>query len=222
MRAAFYRARDGGLLDAIPGLVYPLGEHEGVAEELVHTGTQRLLGDLDELPLATLGYRLLEAPAVRPSWGVALAASEVRGYSPINSLVMTFGCKFACPYCPIPGYNQRQHRLKSGRRLAEEMWLLYKESGLRYFFGVDDNFFNNKGRTLAIVEALAGAEFEGVPLRGKVRWYTEVTVHDTLEIKDHLQLVPRRRMSGPMARRGGHDGDAGEKGAVGRQDDRGV
>ncbi|MEA2735103.1 MAG: hypothetical protein QOE14_1554, partial [Humisphaera sp.] len=33
------------------------------------------------------------------------------------------------------------------------------------------------------------AEFDGVPLRKKARWYTEVTVHDTLVMKDHLPLV---------------------------------
>ena len=102
---------------------------------------------------------------------------------------MTFGCKFACNYCPIPAYNQRQHRLKSAGRIADEMWRLNKEYGIRYFFGTDDNFFNNKARTLDIVETLAAAEFEGVPLRRKARWYTEVTVHDTLQIKDQLPLV---------------------------------
>src|SRR5438477_12126315 len=109
--------------------------------------------------------------------------------SPIGSLVLTFGCKFNCLYCPIPAYNQRQYRVKSGQRIAEEMWRLNKEFGLRYFFGVDDNFFNHKARTLEIVEALARAEFEGVPLRRKARWYTEVTVHDTLQMKEHLPLV---------------------------------
>src|SRR5215212_291665 len=191
MRSAFMRAKMTGALDEIPGLVYPRGERDGVAEELVDTGIQRLLGDLDELPHPVLGYRLLEAPS---RWGTtlqsrALEASKVRWNSPISSLVMTFGCKFACPYCPIPAYNQRQHRLKSGQRIADEMWRLYKEFGLRYFFGVDDNFFNHKGRTLEIVETLARAEFEGTPLRKKARWYTEVTVHDTLQMKEHLPLV---------------------------------
>src|SRR5205085_4337620 len=142
---------------------------DGVAEELVHTGTQRLLADLDELPDPVLGYRLLEPPSGSKLLGsLALAANRVRRNSPISSLVMTFGCKFACPYCPIPAYNQRQHRLKSGQRIAEEMWRLNKEFGLRYFFGVDDNFFNHKGRTLELIEALASAEFDGEPLRRKV------------------------------------------------------
>jgi radical SAM superfamily enzyme YgiQ (UPF0313 family) len=191
MRSAFFRARDSGALDEIPGLVYPRGTVDGVAEELVDTGVQRLVGDLDELPHPVLGYRLLEAPSRRTTLDSrALAPERIRRYSPISSIVLTFGCKFACQYCPIPAYNQRQHRLKSGQRIADEMWRLNKEYGLRYFFGADDNFFNHKARTLEIVETLASAEFEGVPLRHrKVRWHTEVTVHDTLQMKEHLPLI---------------------------------
>ena len=190
IRSAFVRARDNGLLDDIPGLVYPRGERDGVAEELVDTGVQRLLGDLDELPDPVLGYRLLEAPGRSALLNSkALPANKIRWHSPISSLVMTFGCKFACQYCPIPAYNQRQHRVKSGERIAQDMWRLNKEYGLRYFFGVDDNFFNTKARTLEIVETLARAEFDGVPLRKKARWYTEVTVHDTLQMREHLPLV---------------------------------
>jgi radical SAM superfamily enzyme YgiQ (UPF0313 family) len=194
MRSAFFRARDMGALDGIPGLIYPRGsrtETDGIAEELVDTGVQRLLGDLDELPHPVLGYQLLEPPSrfgatLSPR---ALAANKIRWHSPISSLVMTFGCKFACPYCPIPAYNQRQHRLKSPARIADEMYRLNETYGLRYFFGTDDNFFNTKQRTLDIVETLAAAEHNGKPLRYKVRWYTEVTVHDTLQMKDHLPLV---------------------------------
>ena len=197
MRSAFARARDAGALDDIPGLVYPRfargpggGGQETKPEELVDTGVQRLLGDLDELPHPVLGYALLEPPGRHQTLSPRpLAANRVRWHSPISSLVMTFGCKFACPYCPIPAYNQRQHRLKSPERIADEMGRLRKAYGLRYFFGTDDNFFNTKARTLDIVETLARTEFDGVPLRRNARWYTEVTVHDTLQMKDHLPLV---------------------------------
>jgi radical SAM superfamily enzyme YgiQ (UPF0313 family) len=60
---------------------------------------------------------------------------------------------------------------------------------MRYFFGADDNFFNNKQRTLEIVEELARVDFNGDPIRKRFRWATEVTVHDTLEMKDHLARV---------------------------------
>jgi len=190
MRSVFYRARDIGALDEIPGLTYARGDMNGPAEELVDTGTQRLVGDLDELPDSVLGYQLLEPPSRGESLSSRpVEASQIRKLTPISSIVLTFGCKFNCPYCPIPAYNQRQHRLKSPGRIAEEMDRLNREYGLRIFFGADDNFFNHKGRTLEIVETLNRAEFAGKPLRKRVRWHTEVTVHDTLQIKDHLKTV---------------------------------
>ena len=190
LRSAFARARDRGALDDVPGLVYARGDPDGIPEELIDTGVQRLVGDLDELPHPVLGYRLLEPPGRHATLSAqALSADQIAEKSPISSLVLTFGCKFNCPYCPIPAYNQRQYRVKSGERIAEEMWRLNKEYGLRFFFGADDNFFNDKSRTLDIVEKLARAEFEGVRLSRRTRWYTEVTVHDTLQMKEHLPLV---------------------------------
>lgn len=187
LRATFIRAKNSGLLDDIPGLVYPLGERDGVAESLVDTGVQRLVGDLDELPDSVPGYELLEPPGRKTTLSMrAVPPDRIRRLSPIGSLVLTFGCKFACHYCPIPAYNQRQHRVKSGGRIAEEMHRLHQAYGLRYFFGADDNFFNDKKRTLDIIETLAHAEFDGQRLRRRIRWGTEATVHDTLMLRDHL------------------------------------
>lgn len=197
LRATFRRERDAGNLDSIPGLVYANATADGAAEELIDTGVQRLVGDLDELPHPVLGYQLLEPPSRSETLAAdALPAGKVRRYSPLGSLVLTFGCKFACPYCPIPAYNQRQHRVKSGARIADEMTQLYRTYGLRYFFGADDNFFNHKERTLDIVETLARTEIDGVPFRKRIRWGTEVTVHDTLKLKDHLADV---RLAGVRA-----------------------
>lgn len=190
LRTTFIRARNSGLLDDIPGLVYPGSTADGVAEELVDTGVQRLVGDLDELPDSVLGYQLLEPPSRQATlaWQ-PLSAGKIRRMSPIGSLIMTFGCKFACPYCPIPAYNQRQFRVKSGARIAEEMYRLNQAYGLRYFFGTDDNFFNNEDRAVDVVQAIVAAEFGSFKLRRKARWGTEATVHDTLQLRDHLPLM---------------------------------
>src|SRR5438477_5401142 len=175
MRSVFIRARDCGALDEIPGLVYARGKRDGLPEELIDTGIQRLLGDLDELPDPVLGYRLLEAPSRFATLDAKpLEAGRIRKLSPISSIVLTFGCKFACQYCPIPAYNQRQYRVKSGERIADEMFRLNKDYGIRFFFGADDNFFNDKARTLDIAQTLARAEFESGKLRDRVRWFTEV------------------------------------------------
>src|SRR5438093_13773739 len=49
MRSAFVRSRDSGAPDDVPGLVYSRGTRNGVPDELMDTGMQRLLGDLDAL-----------------------------------------------------------------------------------------------------------------------------------------------------------------------------
>ncbi len=190
MRSAFVRARDTGALDDVPGLVYARTDSTGAAQELIDTGIQRLVGDLDELPDPVLGYQLLEPPSKNPKLArQALPPRKVATCSPLLSLVLTLGCKFGCPYCPIPAYNQRQFRTKSGARIAEEMYWLYSKYGVHHFFGADDNFFNDKARALDIVETLARAEFAGSKLCTKARWSTEVTVHDTLQMKEHLPLI---------------------------------
>ncbi|MCP4249636.1 MAG: radical SAM protein [bacterium] len=197
LRTTFLRARNSGMIDDIPGLVYPRNQGDGVPEELIDTGIQRLLGDLDELPDPLLGYQLLEAPSRRATLDCqALPADRVRKVTPIASLVLTLGCKFACPYCPIPAYNQRQYRVKSGQRIAEEFTRLHTEYGIRYFFGADDNFFNDQERTLDIVETLARTNVNGRPLRKIARWGTEVTVHDILRLKGKIRDV---RSSGVRA-----------------------
>ena len=190
LRTTFIRTRNSGMLDEIPGLVYARGDKDGVAEELVDTGIQRLVGDLDELPHPVLGYQLLEPPGRKATLASeALPADQVRKYSPIGALVLTFGCKFNCSYCPIPAYNQRQYRAKSGERIADEMTRLYSQYGIRYFFGADDNFFNDKKRTLDILQTLVMTRVGGEGLRHRFRWGTEVTLHDALKMKDHLRTA---------------------------------
>ena len=193
MRQAFARARDGGLLDDVPGLVYARGRTDGVAEELVDTGIQRLVGDLDELPDPVPGYALLEAPSLRTGLASrAMSARRVRRYSPVASVVLTLGCKFRCPYCPIPAYNQRQFRTKSGERISEDIERLYGAYHLSVVFGADD-FLNDRQRALGIIETLARKAEAGSRSHLKLRLMTEATVHDVLRMKEHL---PRMRTAG--------------------------
>lgn len=189
LRATFLRVKLAGGLDDIPGLVYPLGRDGAPPEELVDTGMQRLLGDLDELPHPVLGYRLLEPPSRSKTLASApLAGKDVRRHNLVGSLEMTYGCKFRCPYCPIPAYNQHQDRAKSPARIADEMKRIREEYGIRFFFGADDNFFNRKERAIAIIEELATTRLaDGAPLGKRAAWGTEATIHDTLQMRDHLR-----------------------------------
>jgi radical SAM superfamily enzyme YgiQ (UPF0313 family) len=195
IRRTFCRAREGGALDAVPGLVYPRTDSAGQAVELVDTGVQRLAGDLDETPWPMAGFAMLEPPGRGTTLAPApLAPNQVRRYSRIASLVMTFGCRFSCEYCPIPGYNQHHLRAKSAPRLVEEFHRLNSTYGLRRFFGTDDNFLSDRARSLEILEALASAQPEGNPLHRRIRWGTEAAVHDTLTMREHVPLMHRAGM----------------------------
>ncbi len=192
LRECFARARDERLLEDIPGLVYAHGAEDGLAEELIDTGVQRLVGDLDELAMPGPAYRVLERPGLHRALArQPLPAGAIHRTSPIASLVMTLGCKFACPYCPNPAYNQRQYRLKSGRRIADEIEQLNDEFRVQYYFGADDNFFNDEARTLDIVGELIRRAEAGRRAHRKSRISTEVTVHDTLKLAEHLPEVRR-------------------------------
>lgn len=198
LRSVFERAKESGALDAIPGLVYGRSaQPEGPVEELVDTGIQRLLGNLDELPHPVLGYQLLETPGRGTTLAAqALPVNRVRKHCKISSLVLTVGCKFRCAYCPIPAYNQRQYRVKSGERVADEMGRINATYHINTFFGADDNFFNDAARTLDIAETLARKRTARERPYGNIRYFTEATVHDTLILREHLPLIRRSGLTG--------------------------
>lgn len=215
MRSAFLRARDTGALDGIPGLVYARTDKAGVVEELVDTGIQRLVGDLDELPHQVLGYELLEPPSDRATLGPrALGPGEVRKHSRIGAIPLTLGCRLACPYCPIPAYNQRQYRTKSAERISDEIEQIYRAYDIRMFFGADDNFLNDHERSLDIAETLARRVDAGSRPHSKIRWGTEATVRDALAMRDHLPTLRRAGLwalwlgvediSGKLVKKGQH------------------
>ena len=68
-RLAFARARSEGALEDIPGLVYRRDEGEGPIRELMNTGVQRLVRDLDELPLPLEALGMFERPHRMSSLG---------------------------------------------------------------------------------------------------------------------------------------------------------
>ncbi|NQU38858.1 MAG: radical SAM protein [Lentisphaerae bacterium] len=221
MRSTFVRARDCGALDEVPGLVYARTDSNGVAQELVDTGIQRLVGDLDELPHPALGYHLLEPPSRADTLGPrAIPADRVHKFTRLASLVLTQGCHLRCPYCPIPAYNQRQYRVKSGERISDEIQRLVDDFNIRMFFGADDNFFADRERTMEIAETLARKVDGGSYPHSKIRWGTEATVCDTLKLKDQLPTIRKaglwalwlgvEDMSGQLVRKGQDANKTGE------------
>jgi hypothetical protein len=135
------------------------------------------------------GYRLLEEPhrgrrlRARP-----YPARKVGKRSSIASLICTHGCRFNCPYCPIPAATQRTWRHKSPQRLAAEIRYIYENFGIRAFFGTDDNFFNERDTVVACMTEIGRTQTGGVPLARRIRFYTEATQFDVHKNRDILPL----------------------------------
>lgn len=191
---AFEDARSTGALNNVPGLVYLSPDTKADKPLAINTGVQRLLRDLDELPIPDAGYRILEAPhrgqALRPK---PLTAKRVGKLSSIASVISTQGCRFNCSYCPIPAVNQRTWRHKSPKRLAAEIVHIHENFGISRFFSTDDNFFNDRQTVIDLMTELAGTKIAGQPFAKKIRFFTEATQFDVYKNRDLL----------PLARQGG-------------------
>ena len=190
MRAAFERARAGGLLEDIPGLVYRPDAPDGPPRYLVDTGVQRLVQDLDELPLPLEAMGLFEPPHRRSTLSSQpVPAEQVGRHAKILALVTTHGCQFHCPYCPIPAYNQFTFRQRSPQRLVEEIAGVAQRCGMSRFFGTDDNFFSRRETVEGAFTAMARGTVGNRPFRKAIAFATEATEFDVFKNQDLLPLA---------------------------------
>jgi len=96
---------------------------------IVHTEERRLIADLDSLPLPA--YHLLPMRKYRPAAGAAKRL-------PATSVLATRGCPGQCTFCfRIFG---RRLRVRSGRKVAEEVAFLQERYGIREVCFYDDTF----------------------------------------------------------------------------------
>ena len=197
MRAAFERAREDGLLEDIPGLVYRPDAPDGPPPHLVNTGVQRLVQDLDELPLALEAMGLFEPPHGRSTLSSQPVPAEQLGrHAKILAMVTTHGCQFHCPYCPIPGYNQFTFRHRSPERMVEEIAGVAELCGMSRFFGTDDNFFSRRETVEATLVAMARGKVGNKPFRKAITFATEATEFDVFKNQDLLPLARDAGMRG--------------------------
>ncbi len=186
---AFENARLAGTLANVPGLVYLSPDASAQKPLAINTGVQRLLRDLDELPMPDAGYRMMEPPHRRRTLSAEpCSAKRVGRISTVASVIPTQGCRFNCPYCPIPAVNQRTWRHKSPQRLAAEIAHIYESFGISSFFGTDDNFFNDRQTVVDLMTELARTVVHGQPLSRLIRFFTEATEFDVYKNRDLLPL----------------------------------
>jgi radical SAM superfamily enzyme YgiQ (UPF0313 family) len=189
LRKTFHRLRRSGLLDDIQGLVFREGDEKAPLARLIHTGIQRLVQNLDELPNPIASIGLIEPPHKRRRLSQRpLALDKLHRHAGMISLVATHGCKFHCPYCPIPAYNQFTFRVKSPERLRDEMKVLAETTGIHAFLSSDDNFFNNRDSVEEIFTVLSKGTINNKPFRDTAFFGTEATEFDVYKNQDLLPL----------------------------------
>lgn len=189
LRKTFHRLRRSGLLDDIPGMVFREGDEREPLGRLINTGIQRMVQNLDELPHPVASLGLLEPPHNRSRLSARpLRVDKIHRYAGMISLVTTHGCKFHCPYCPIPAYNQFTFRFKSPDRLRDEIQVLAEKTGVHAFFGTDDNFFNSRETVSDIFTDMAKGTVHGKPFRDSIFFGTEATEFDVFKNQDLLPL----------------------------------
>ena len=197
MRTAFERVRESGLLEDIPGLVYRPDASDGPPPYLVNTGVQRLVQDLDELPLSLEAMGLFEPPHGRSTLSTQpVPAAQVGRHAKILAMVTTHGCQFHCPYCPIPAYNQFTFRHRSPERMVEEIAGVAEVCGISRFFGTDDNFFSHRGTAEEALTAMARGKVGSKPFRKAINFSTEATEFDVFKNQDLLPLARDAGMRG--------------------------
>lgn len=190
MREAYERAREDRLLEDIPGLVYRPDAPNGPPEYLVNTGIQRLVQDLDELPLSFEVMGLFEPPHRRALLArEPIPAERIGRHAETLAMVTTHGCQFHCPYCPIPGYNQFTFRSRSPERMVEEMTGIAELCGISSFFGTDDNFFCHRETAEGALTGMAHGKVGNKPFRKAITFATEATEFDVFKNQDLLLLA---------------------------------
>jgi radical SAM superfamily enzyme YgiQ (UPF0313 family) len=197
VRKTFHRLRRSGLLDDIPGLVFREGDDREPLGRLINTGVQRMVQDLDELPSPMTSLGLIEPPhRFSKMSSKPIPVDKLHRHAGMISMVTTHGCKFHCPYCPIPAYNQFTFRWKSSERLREEIEQIATATGIKAFFGTDDNFFNNRETVAEVFAGMTKGKVRGKPFRDSIFFGTEATEYDVFK---NLDLLPVCREGGLRA-----------------------
>ncbi|MEX0725157.1 MAG: radical SAM protein, partial [Planctomycetaceae bacterium] len=176
--------------NAIPGLVYRASESQADFPCLLNTGVQRLVKDLDSLPMPLAGLTHIEPAHRRRTLSPRpFTPQQVRKKAFLATLVTTHGCRFHCDFCPIPAYQQRTWRYKSPERIVDEIRQLGEELNYRYFFGTDDNFFNDRGSVEEILTGMAKGTVHGRSFSEAIHFLTEATEFDVYKNRDLLPLA---------------------------------
>jgi len=152
-------------------------KHEG---KILHNPQRPLIQNLDDLPYP--GYHFVK-DIVHKYHFEAMAGRNTR-YALIEG---SRGCPHECTFCSQWRHWQGKWRIKSPKRVADEMAFCYQNYGSRFIWLTDDNFgFGDRASEFADEIIQKGISED-------LMWFTQARCDDVVR---HRDLLPRMRKSG--------------------------
>ncbi len=161
-------------LSRIKGISF---KHNG---KIHHNPTCPLIKNLNNLPYP--GYHFVEDVVHRYHF-TAMAGPR----TPYALVEGSRGCLHRCTFCTQWRHWQGEWRIKSPKRIAEEIEFCYHNYGSRFVWLTDDNFGLGKHASDLAEEIIQRGVSEDI------MWFTQVRCDDVVK---HRDLLPKMRKSG--------------------------
>jgi anaerobic magnesium-protoporphyrin IX monomethyl ester cyclase len=159
---------------SISGISYRRGS------AIVHNPSRPQIENLEDLPFP--GYHLVKANM--PKYHFKIMGGKNHPYALIEG---ARGCNHQCSFCTQWRHWQACWRVKSAKRIADEMAYCYREFGSKFIWLTDDNFGAGQ-RPAEIAEEIIARQ-----LPDDVSWFVQARCDDIIRNKETL---PRLRESG--------------------------
>jgi anaerobic magnesium-protoporphyrin IX monomethyl ester cyclase len=148
--------------------------------KILHNPPRALIENLDDLPYP--GYHFVKDIVHRYHF-VAMTGHD----APYALIEGSRGCPHNCTFCSQWRHWQGTWRIKTSKRIADEMGFCYQNYGSRFIWLTDDNFGLGKR-----ADELA----EGIIQQGigeDIMWFTQARCDDVVR---HKAVLPKLRKSG--------------------------
>ena len=147
---------------------------------ITHNVQRPLIENLEDLPFP--GYHLVKANM--PKYHFSVMAGQNTPYALIEG---SRGCNHQCTFCSQWRHWQACWRVKSPKRIADEMAFCSQKFGSKFIWLTDDNFGAGQ-RPAEIAEEIIKRK-----LPNDVSWFVQARCDDIIRNKD---ILPRLRKSG--------------------------
>ncbi len=149
-------------------------------DRVYHTPSRPLIENLDSLPFP--GYHFVED--VVHKYHFTMMAGRSTRYALIEG---SRGCPYNCSFCSQWVHWQGTWRIKTPKRIADEMEFCYTNYGIRFFWLTDDNFGLSQHADELCNEII------GRGFADDIMWFLQARCDDVVE---HSHVLPKLHKAG--------------------------